>query len=274
VNAARVSSVADSSEPSISFWEHALLVLDKTFKNFPVLRDAVTGATLSVATVVIQAVWGLVGDWQTHKWRWVLSILIPFGAYLLVDVIYRSALASWRVYVDLENRNKTLRQDFSKIENDLELWKAAKPQMEIELERIITRKSKNEDDTLELFLQATITLVEPRQVSVAEYSFVLSTPRGAIRVGRPIDDLSEWRRVAGNLMFELPSMPTEFTQRGEKVNGWFHFKLRTSNPEIMMSRCVIEVVTLHGTNNGEERGQGLIVAGENFSVMPKKVLVK
>jgi hypothetical protein len=74
------------------------------FKDFKVGRDMLIGAIISAATVLLQYWFGLisVSDWQGHKWRWILSVVLPFGAYLCLHILTKAVRAPYEVHRDRE----------------------------------------------------------------------------------------------------------------------------------------------------------------------------
>jgi len=87
-------------EPPISrtpFWR---LIVKNAIKDFKLWRDLGIGSVLSLATLLLQSYFGLITlqDWQAHKKQWILSILIPPMALLLLDALWRLVRAPSRVY--------------------------------------------------------------------------------------------------------------------------------------------------------------------------------
>jgi hypothetical protein len=97
----------------LSYWS---LVRSQAFKDFGVWRDVLIGIALAIATVFLQARWGLIGanDWHAYKWRWILSVAIPFVSWLVLHTVYRVLTAPWKL-------SESVLESHDKLASDLQV---------------------------------------------------------------------------------------------------------------------------------------------------------
>jgi hypothetical protein len=242
------------------------------------------GSILALLTLGFQVIWKLIPlkDWQEHRWQWIASFVLPFAIVLVAHVVWRLITAPWRLHqdqetvaskkeIELRDRIALLEFDERDCRRELLAWKATKPEIAIEVDRVIPKAPKG--GVYEMFLLVTATLREPKNVLISEYKLELYMPEGSMRVGEFVDDISEWTLVTEDqqpwICHEMPPMPKEFTQRGKTVRGWLHFRVEAKESQIFGSRYLLNVISPDGANSGE----GSATLPEiNQSIWEKKLL--
>lgn len=98
----------DKSRPmATDFWSYTRLVRAHAFHEFAWGRDTLIAGVLALVTTGLQAHWRLIPlvDWNEHKWQWIGSVALPFLVVLGIHIIWRLAIAPWRVHQDQEQKH-------------------------------------------------------------------------------------------------------------------------------------------------------------------------
>ena len=201
--------------------------------------------------------------WRIGK----LLRLIPprwWGAVVFTTVVVILFLALWRTHKLLSEQESQVAKQITDLGQELNDWRTRKPSILVTVHRIIQHRHRAgleirriNSGSFDLFVEVTLTLEEPRQVSISQYSCEVHLPTGARRLGKLIRDLPKWSRfrevgTGSYRMFSLEALPPELTQRGQAVHGWLHVQVERNELEIAGARCVVNVVTPHGTASGSD----------------------
>jgi len=144
------------------------------------------------------------------------------------------------------------------------------PEIAIEILMLVP-KGKAGEKGMDLFVWATLTLKEPREVVVD--NFEIEAIREGISLSfLGIEDVHRWGRVthddkAEYKGFVMQPLSRGLSQRGNPVTGWLHFRLELLESQVYNSTLRVKVKTPHGTcskdvNGGlafpDPRGKGVI----------------
>src|SRR3974377_1270707 len=95
-------------ESATTFLSHAKMLFRRAFEDFELLRDMRIGAAMAVVLILLQVHWELIGiqDWQAHKQRWILSVVLPFFGAVFIDAFVRLSKAPFEAYRDQEKDSR------------------------------------------------------------------------------------------------------------------------------------------------------------------------
>src|ERR1700733_190415 len=124
------------------------------------------------------------------------------------------------------------------------------PEIAIEVLMLVPRGKAGEIG-MDLFMWATLTLKEPREVIVD--NFEIEAIREGLSISFPgIEDVHKWGRVTHNNQSEyrgfiMQPLKRNLAQRGNPVTGWLHFRLELLESQIYNSTLRLKANTAHGT---------------------------
>ncbi|MGA8773654.1 MAG: hypothetical protein WCC32_13120 [Terriglobales bacterium] len=131
------------------------------------------------------------------------------------------------------------------------------PEIAIEILMLVP-KGKAGEKGMDLFMWATLTLKEPREVAVD--NFEIEAIREGISISFPgIEDVSRWGRVTHNDQggykgFVMQPLRRMLAERGNPVTGWLHFRLELLESQIYDSTLRLKVKTAHGACSKDVNG--------------------
>jgi hypothetical protein len=110
----------------MTFLQHTKAVFCLAFRQFGLARDMALGAIIAALSIMLQAKWGLIStqDWQSHKWRWIASVILPFVGVLLVDSLLRIARAPWLLHREQESRHDETRKELERSKTECAAYRS------------------------------------------------------------------------------------------------------------------------------------------------------
>jgi len=209
----------------------------------------VIGFVLAVLIMVAQYYFGVIqGDLHGR----VLSIAWPYAVVLSAFLLYHLVRTPWLVADDLLTAIQVSDEHSNILQGELGKEKAkneAAPHMNIEVINVVPRVKENQTLT-DLFFNTYLTLAEPSQVSIHDFSLEIFNTGQSLTI-EAVEDMNEWElvMVAGSYSRSpCTPMARELSRRGDPTQGWLHFPLpdlKESSVEVCYLRLKINCT--HGT---------------------------